>query len=349
MKKLRQIKRIASVAILIIIAITAVDKLGLLEKLNLPGGITLPTQVREVADLMTETAAETVANVIEEVKPKEVAVPTPRPDLPDAMKNQVLISFIDVGQGDSTLIVDAGQNMLIDTGYYDGYDNVVTTLEENNVQRIDYLVLTHPDADHIQNAPALIEQYDVQCVYMPNLSVEKSVYQDVVSAIVSHGVRVVNPTPGEYIPFGNATYEVLGPIRIDNEDTNADSIVIKMVNGYDSFLFCGDATGPETEDIMASGFDVSAQVYKAAHHGSANDGCNSDRFLDAVDPEIVIVSCGLDNPYGHPHREVMKYLKKNVISLFRTDVQGTINCVSSGDGISFNKEVSSVYTNGEDL
>ena len=309
-----------------------------------------PTEaVQEIYGQMKETASETASEVMENLRPKEVAVPTTPPELPPEMANQVLISFIDVGQGDSTLIIDGGQSMLIDTGYYEAYDNVSTVLDENNVKRLDYLVLTHPDADHIQNTPEIIEDYDVQCIYMPNLSVEKAAYTNVIEAIVAHGIRVVNPSPGEYIPFGKASYEVLGPISIDNEEVNSDSIVIKMVNGYDSFLFCGDATGDETEEILASGYDVRAKVYKAAHHGSANDGCNSDRFLDAVDPEICVVSCGIDNPYGHPHREVMTYLKKNVISLFRTDIQGTINCVSSGNGVTFDQEVTSVYTNGENM
>ena len=264
-------------------------------------------------------------------------------------QNDIYVEFIDVGQGDSILIVDDSEAMLIDTGVWEAYDNVCDALLDYGINSIDTLVLTHPDADHIQSAPDIIEQYNVQTCYMPVIDNDTASYQYTLDALRDYGVSVIYPTAGEYIDFGTASYEIVGPvydIRGAYEDTNSYSIVIKMVNGEDSFLFTGDATGEETDDILNAGYDVSADVLKLAHHGSANDGCNSEAFIDSVNPRTMIVSCGYSNDYGHPHIETMALAKQFNCELFRTDLQGSVSCVSTGNGITWNIEPTTVFTNG---
>ena len=120
-----------------------------------------------------------------------------------------------------------------------------------------------------------------------------------------------------------------------------------MINGTDSFLFTGDATGEETDDMIETGMDVRADVYKAAHHGSANDGCNSETFLGAVNPKYTVISCGYLNDYGHPHVETMAFLKLIGCKLYRTDLQGSITCVSYGNGsYEWNTNPTDDYRNG---
>lgn len=141
-----------------------------------------------------------------------------------------------------------------------------------------------------------------------------------------------------------------GPVNYtDILDTNGNSLVVKLENGNDSFLFMGDATGDETDDIMISGVNLRADVIKAAHHGSANDGCNSREFLNTVDAECIVVSCGYHNDYGHPHIETMKLVQDTHMKLFRTDLQGSVSCKSTGNGIEWEIQPCEIYTNGNGL
>lgn len=259
-------------------------------------------------------------------------------DLFSVEENIVQISYIDVGQGDATLIVDNGHVMLIDTGLSSSYETLTHELSVNNISRIDALVLTHPDADHIQNADDLIQDYEIGCIYMPDRESDSQTYAALMWAIDAYDVPVINPLAGARIKFGgNADYYVVGPVSYEQkyDDNNSYSIVIRMVNNNDTLLFCGDATGEEMDEIISTGTDISAQVYKASHHGSANCGCNKESIIRLVNPDIAVVSCGKDNSYGHPHKETRMLFDNMNITLLRTDELGTIHCTSTGSGITW--------------
>ncbi len=264
--------------------------------------------------------------------------------------NRVVVSFVDVGQGDCIVIEDNGETMMIDTGYYAEYDNVCDFLDTRNIDEINVLVLTHPDADHIGSAAQFIAFYDVETVYMPSKGKDSTSYGYLEDALDMFEIDTINPEAGDIISFGTATYEVVGPVKDSKyEDANSNSIILRMVNGNDSFLFTGDATGEETAEILALGYDVSADVYKAAHHGSANDGCNNREFIDAVDPDAMVISCKLGNDYGHPHIETMELAQEKGLELFRTDIQGTIVCTSTGDGVTWNQSPTKDFRNGNSM
>lgn len=266
----------------------------------------------------------------------------------DISKAKVKVDFIDVGQGDCILICDGDKNMMIDTGT-DGFSNIKSVLREEKVKNIDILVLTHPDADHIANAEDIIKKYDVGRVYMPNVAADTWTYRNLQECLVKENIEVHYPLAGDMISLGGqATYEVVGPVSY-SEDTNSSSLVIKMKNGNDSFLFTGDATGPELETSLANGFDLSCNVYKAAHHGSANDGCNEPYVLNAADPDYMVVSCAYAGEYGHPHIETMQLAKDKNLKLYRTDMQGTIKCESTKDGILFEMDPTDDFRNGNAL
>lgn len=256
------------------------------------------------------------------------------------------IIFIDVGQGDSTLITSKGMSVLIDTGKYEAYDNVQDILAENNVTDIDILILTHPDADHIQNASEIITDYNVSQVIMPKAENDTKAYDNLMSATEKENVPIYNPLPGDTFLAGDMSFKVLAPSQNYYEDTNSYSIVIKATCGRKSFLFMGDATGEELEDVADT--DFSADVYKVAHHGSANCGCNSIPFLNAVSPEYMIISCEYQNDYGHPHREVMEYAETMCLPVFRTDLQGSIACHCGGSKFIWNTAPTTNYICGSD-
>lgn len=262
----------------------------------------------------------------------------------------VIVDYIDVGQGDATLIYDetTRYSVMIDTGLYEAYDNVQTALSEYGIDTLDALILTHPDADHIQSAVDVIRDYNVPAVYMSKATSDTKTYEYLMGYLGGrYSGGIYYPIPGDGITLGSAKLIFLGPAEyIDYTDTNGNSLITKLVNGNDSFLFLGDATGDEVESVLSKGADMSADVLKASHHGSANDGCNSERLFNAAGAESLVVSCGYGNDHGHPHIETMELAKKYGLNLFRTDLQGSVSCISSGEGISWNKASTTVYTNG---
>jgi len=240
------------------------------------------------------------------------------------------VDFLDVGQGDSILIYDEYDNTcLIDTGIYNEYETLTTYLDEVGVYQIDYLVLTHPDADHIGSASLIIENYDVTYCLVNGDEDDTAAFYYYKRALENSNTKEAIAHTGYSFSIGDASCVVLAPENAGDNDKNGNSIVIRMAYGESTFLFMGDATGRETNNIE---YDVSADVYKAAHHGSANDGCNDYSFMNMVNPEYAVISCELDNLYGHPHRETMAYFNQNNVQIYRTDYQGKISCVTDGDG-----------------
>lgn len=326
-------------------------------------GIDTKEAFKEIAK--AKDTYEEAKGIYEDIKTASLKNVSPTPAIPTADTSskedtkeigtqayeKVRITYIDVGQGDSILIENNGCFALIDTGSYID-NNVFDVLEEYKVKEIDSLILTHNDADHIGNASELIYNYPVKNIYMSSEERDTKVYKNLISAIKNNygDINVYYPTLGDTIRLGNISFDVLGPVKDKHyEDSNSYSIILKLVNGRDSFLFTGDATGEEVEDAMEYGADFKADVLKLAHHGSANCGCNSENFLNTVDANVYIVSCGLDNEYGHPHIETMQYASTNGIHLFRTDLQGSIVCVSVGNKITWNKKYTDNYLNGNNL
>lgn len=316
-------------------------------------GYRITTSLSSTVDNLDESSVQNYLSSLLEEDPAEIVIETEKPSehaqaviitpevQPTSISDSISVTFIDVGQGDSILIQDHGQSMLIDTGYYSAFSNVEAVFEEKGVESIDVLVCTHPDADHIGSAASVVSYYGTETVYMPEIEKDSSSYGYLISALDTFDVTVIHPHTGDIIDFGTAKYEIIGPIaNADYSDANSHSIIIRMINGKDTFLFTGDATGEETRDIFSSGVDVSAKVYKAAHHGSANDGCNNKEFISAVNPETIVISCGYGNDYGHPHKETMKMVGTYNLNVLRTDLQGTIRCISTGRGIEWDTEYS---------
>ena len=265
--------------------------------------------------------------------------------------DEVYVEYIDVGQGDSTLIYDktSGFSCLIDTGLYEAYDNVQATIEEYGIEELNVLILTHPDTDHIQSAVDVLEDYNVPTLYMSKaVNDDAKAYLYLTEYLKKYDGNVVYAEAPETVySTENMSLAIVGPLAYEDvTDTNGNSLVVRLENGNDSFLFLGDATGKEMDMLIASGTEMHADVLKASHHGSANDGCNSEYLIKNVEPEYMVVSCGYQNSHGHPHKETMELVQKYKISLYRTDLQGSIGCMSRGGGIIWGKELTGVFVNG---
>lgn len=258
---------------------------------------------------------------------------------------QMQVHFIDVGQGDATLIACDGHYMLIDAGNNDKGTTVQSYLMSQGVEKLDYVIGTHPDADHIGGLDVVIYKFDCDTIIMPDVANDTRTYDDVVQAMKSKGYQTTYPVVGETYTLGGAIFTIVAPNADYGNDMNDWSVGVLVQNGNNRFLFTGDAEEKAEEDILNNGIDISADVYAAAHHGSKT--ATSQAFLDKISPTYVVISAGEGNKYGHPHAEVLNRLRAAGISVFRTDEQGTIVATSDGNDITWNCSPSESWKAGE--
>lgn len=251
--------------------------------------------------------------------------------IPNAQQPEVWqelqVHYIDVGQGDSTLLVCGGQAMLIDAGNNNKGTTVQLYLQKQGIDALDYVVGTHPDADHIGGLDVIITKFECGTIFMPDVSNDTNTYRDVLDAMKYKDYSVTIPSVGDTYTLGDANFTILAPGR-DYTEMNNNSIVIRVEHGENTFLFAGDAAEESEADMMVSGLPLQAQVLKVGHHGSSSS--TSKAFLDAVHPDYAVISCGRDNSYGHPTAETLTTLREAGVQVFRTDEQGSIVVTSDG-------------------
>lgn len=247
----------------------------------------------------------------------------------------MIVHFIDVGQGDCTLIqLPDGRNMLIDAGNNGDIDIIKPYLDKNGVQKIDYIIGTHPHADHIGAMDDVINNYNIGEVYMPKAQADTKTFKNVLEAVSAKGLKIKTAKNGVVIFNENGMKaEMLSPFSESYDDLNNYSSVIKLTYGENVFLFQGDAEALVEEEILKSRADISADVIKAGHHGSSTSSTTS--YIDAVNPKYAVISCGVDNDYGHPHRETLQTFNERGIKMLRTDTDGSIVFVSDGKNIEY--------------
>jgi competence protein ComEC len=240
------------------------------------------------------------------------------------------VSVIDVGQGDSILIMSEGETLLVDAG--ENGAEVVSYLEKQKIAEIDYLVATHADRDHIGGMVEVLNKFDVEHdVIAPELASGTETYKDFAAAVNREpGVSLTTPAVGTSYELGDATIVVIangtGEIK-----TNESSIVLKVICGGKSILLTGDIPASVERKLIASGQPLDSDVLKVAHHGS--NGSSTTAFLAAVSPEIAVISVGATNSYGHPRQEVLDRLKEAQATVYRTDEGGTVRLLFSDGAI----------------
>ena len=279
----------------------------------------------------------------------ETPAPGPVSEKPDILEpeiqNSVLeVHFIDVGQGDSTLLLTDGHAMLIDCGDTDHGTAVQNYLKKQGIERLDYLILTHPDADHIGGAPVIITKFDIGSIYMSDYVKETRTYENVIEAIEYRNYSWSTPVPGNTLKLGTAEITFLAPVKT-YDDPNNSSIALIVRNGENSFLFSGDAEETAEKDILEFGANMDIDVYQAGHHGSRTS--SSESFIECMSPTFSVISCDEGNDYGHPHAETLNRLRSMGIQVFRTDEQGSIVAVSDGNEITWNCSPSESWKAGE--
>ncbi len=255
-------------------------------------------------------------------------------DTPDKGKNgtqegELTLSFIDVGQGDCILIkTPLERYVIVDAGSSSEKDKLYSYLESIGIKSIETAISTHPHEDHIGNLDNVIEDYYVKEVYMPRASANTRAFERLLDAIKKGGVKIKTAKAGTSFEIDGVSFEFLAPNSDKYEDTNNYSAVLRVGYGKKTFLLMGDAEKLSENEILESGADVRADVIKIGHHGSSTS--SSGKFMEAVDPDYAIISCGKGNDYNHPHRETISLLNDLKIEVFRTDLKGTITFVTDG-------------------
>ena len=252
--------------------------------------------------------------------------------LPVPEDGEVFFHFIDVGQGDSILVTTSDGNILIDTSEQSARDELTAYLEKAGVTKLKYLVLTHPDADHIGNADYIIENYDIENIIMTDYAATSKTYERMLDAIEKKDVNVIIPKPGDEFTVGALKNTVIAPTE-EYDDPNEMSIVIKAVYGNTSVMLTGDAEVESEGDTVGywKSEDLKCDILKVGHHGS--DTSTTKKFLEAVAPDFAVISCGEGNKYGHPKSEILDKLSAAKIKVYRTDKDGSV--IFRTDGKSF--------------
>lgn len=257
------------------------------------------------------------------------------PDVSGVLK----VHFIDVGQGDSILIQSGQESMLVDAGTNESGSQVTQYLKSLGISRFSYVIGTHPHEDHIGGLDDVIKVFSIGTVIMPDASHTTRTYEDVLDALLDKELKITKPVPGTVYQLGEASFTILSPSddvvqqAESAGDLNNLSVGIRVSFGSNAFVMCGDAETFSEEAMTDSGLTLRADVLKLGHHGSSTSTC--DTFLQAVAPSSAVISCGKDNSYGHPHQETMDKLSAAGITVYRTDMQGTLIATSDGSAITW--------------
>ena len=235
--------------------------------------------------------------------------------------------FIDVGQALSVLVECDGQFMLYDGGNVDDGSLVVSYLQKQGVEQLQYVFCSHAHEDHVGGLAAVMAKFPAGHAYSPVTEGSTKCFNDFVKYTQQQGLQLEVPSVGTVWPLGSATVTLLGPVTQYSE-TNNTSLVLRIDYGVTSFLLTGDMENTAETDLVNSGANLKADVLQVGHHGSSTS--TSYVFLNAVLPEMGIISCGVNNKYGHPHEETLSILRDAGVDVYRTDLLGTITVSSDG-------------------
>jgi len=254
----------------------------------------------------------------------------------------VVVNVIDVGQGDAILIRTSSQTTLIDTGDVPAREKLISYISGLGISVIDTLIITHPHSDHIGGASAVLSSFKVERAYDSGQTTTSHLYRKYLAQIQESNIPFRALAAGEQLDIGGgAVLKIFAPsqplISGTDSDLNNNSVVAKLVYGNFSMLLPGDSE-QEAEERIVSQYagDLHSLVLKSGHHGSHTS--SKLPFLQAVNPEAVVISVGANNEYHHPHPSTLKRYNSLGINIYRTDTDGTVTITSDGKTYNITKE-----------
>lgn len=242
------------------------------------------------------------------------------------------VHIIDVGQGDSIFIQTLeDKRILIDAGDEEAEHTVYSYLKRRGVKKIDVLIATHPDTDHIGSMDYIIDKFKISHFYMPDAKTDSEAFYNLLDSCRDKNLKIEYLTKGDVLKIDSSTtMEILSPSTITDKN-NLNSIVSLLnYKGYE-FLFTGDAEKENESEILSSCNLPDIEFLKAGHHGSSSS--STDEFIEKLKPEAVAISCGYNNDYGHPHRSVLDTFRENGAVVYRTDKNGSLVFYCDENGI----------------
>ncbi len=251
-----------------------------------------------------------------------------------AVSGTVELHIIDVGQGDSVLIKTELGNMLIDAGTNDSEKQLSEYLDMVGVTDFEYCIFTHPHEDHIGGADMIIDNYDVRNVIISPAVTTTNTFERLIDALECSEAKVIEAAPDDKYFLGDLEIFIMGPIIVgDQRDLNNSSVITRLSFGDVRMMFTGDAEKEQENDVLFRypKSELVCDFLKMGHHGSSTS--SSASFIEAVDPYLAAISCGKNNSYGHPHREIVKLLSDRNIEYHRTDTEGDIVYICDGKTI----------------
>lgn len=242
---------------------------------------------------------------------------------------KMYVSFIDVGQGNCTLVTCGDSAILVDSGETGAAQDVISYIKNRNIDKLDCVIATHPHSDHIGGMAQILTEFEIKDVIMPEIPDDiiptTKTYEKFLNAVAENAENVIAAEAGMTYSYGEMKLEIFAPLR-DYDNLNDMSVVSRISYGETSVMFTGDATEAVEKDLLKKNVDYSADLLNVGHHGSKTS--SSEKWLNAVSPKYAVICCGAGNDYGHPHSVVTNRLEKLGVEYYRTDIDGTVSFAS---------------------
>lgn len=257
----------------------------------------------------------------------------------ELLENLFSVHYIDVGQGDATLLCSPEDGfMLVDCGPAGEKEKLISYLLRMGVTELEYLVITHPHEDHYGGATEVMDEIEVKKLVLHKDFSDTYPYDKFIRNAKKDGTDIVLTEEGDSFEFDScAEFEIIGPHAVDKDDLNESSLCFKVTYGDTAFMFTGDAEYDTEKYMLDSGKDLKADVLQLGHHGSSTSSAIA--FVEAVNPDFGIASCEEDNEYGHPHRETVGLFKKLEKELLITYRDGNIVFTSDGETVTYLSDI----------
>lgn len=275
---------------------------------------------------------------------QEEIVQAPASGVNEEESSAFSLTMLDVSQGLSVLVQADGEYMLYDGGSRSASSYVVAYLQQHDVTELTWLVASHYDEDHISGLVGVLHTTPVERALMPDYTSDTQIYQSLQNVLEEKSVPVIYPAQGDTFTLGGAEIQVVGPRKFDYDSDNSNSLCLRICYGDFRCLLTGDAEQDAEQDMVASGQDLTCDLYVVGHHGSSSS--TGEELLEAASPRYAFLSVGADNAYGHPTEQTMTALQQHGVALYRTDKQGEITVYSDGENCWFSTNPCEDWTPG---